>query len=181
VSFSRVAAAALCCALTAAAPPEPDDYRTNAYNAATPATLRGAKVLTIDQARALWERHDAVFVDVLPQAPRPAGLPPGTIWRQPRHTDIPGSFWLPDTGYGELAAVTEQYFDRGLTKATAGDHARTLVFYCRPACWMSWNAAKRAIALGYTNVDWFPGGDAAWQSTGLKLEPRDPEPRPEPP
>ncbi len=179
MTLRRLAGALLCLTLAAAAPPEPDGYRTEAYNAPTPETLRGATVLSTEQARALWERHDAAFVDVLPQAPRPAGLPAGTIWRQPPHPDIPGSIWLPDTGYGELAPVTEQYFEHGLEKASSGDRSRTLVFYCKPDCWMSWNAAKRAIALGYTNTAWFPAGTAGWQSAGLKLEIAVPEPRAE--
>ena len=32
----------------------------------------------------------AIFVDVLPHAPRPANLPPGTIWREKTHMNIPG-------------------------------------------------------------------------------------------
>ena len=46
-------------------PPEPDDYRMDDYRAPTPDTLRGATVLTTEQARAIWQRHDAVFIDVL--------------------------------------------------------------------------------------------------------------------
>jgi len=29
------------------------------------------------------------------------------IWREKTRRDIPGSIWLPDTGYGELAGETE--------------------------------------------------------------------------
>ena len=34
---------------------------------------------------------------------------------------------------------------------------------------MSWNAAKRALALGYGNVAWFPDGTDAWEALGLPL------------
>src|SRR5215471_15708842 len=84
----------------AAAPPEPDGYRMDDYRSPTPATLQGALVLTTDEARTHWERHDAAFIDVLPQVPRPAGLPASTIWRDKPRGDVPGSIWLPDTGYG---------------------------------------------------------------------------------
>ena len=97
-----------------------------------------------------------MFVDVLPQPPRPAGLPAGTIWQPKPRQDIPGSVWLPDTGYGELAPVMEDYFAADLPQATGGDQRDRLVFYCLAKCWMSWNAAKRALALGYTRVDWYP-------------------------
>ena len=149
-------------------PPEPDTYRTEEYRAPTPATLRGARVATTTAAETLW-RQGAVFVDVLPHAPRPANLPAGTLWRERPHRNIPGSIWLPDTGYGVLASVTERYFAGGLLQATGGDHARPVVIYCQRDCWMSWNAARRAIAMGYTDVVWFPDGIEGWEEAGLPL------------
>jgi PQQ-dependent catabolism-associated CXXCW motif protein len=150
-----------------AAVPEPDSYRTQDYRTPTPATLKGARVVTSSEAAAIWRDGSAVFIDVLPQAPRPAGLPPGTIWRDKPRLDIPGSIWLPDTGYGEIADVTEAYLRRGLDQASGGDRTRMLVFYCLKDCWMSWNAAKRALAMGYANVAWFPDGSDGWQEAGL--------------
>lgn len=52
----------------------------------------------------------------------------------------------------ELAMETENYFRLGLEPVTQSDGAKLLVFYCLRDCWMSWNAAKRALALGYKNV-----------------------------
>ena len=102
------------------APPEPNTYRLENYRAPTPKTLTGARVLTTDEAEALWKAGAAVFVDVLPHAPRPANLPPGTIWREKTHMNIPGSYWLPDTGYGELAPSMEAYSRAyGLTYASS--------------------------------------------------------------
>ena len=34
---------------------------------------------------------------------------------------------------------------------------------------MSWNAAKRALTYGYTNVSWFPDGTDGWQEIGLPV------------
>lgn len=160
-------------------PPEPSDYRIDDYRAPVPATLRDAVVLTTVEARAHWEKRDAVFIDVLPQPPRPVGLPASTIWRPKPRDDIPGSRWLPDTGYGALADITQQYFEDGLRQATGGEPNRLIVFYCLANCWMSWNAAKRAVALGYTHVAWYPDGTDGWAAQDLPLEPRTPEPRPE--
>ena len=89
--------------------PEPEGYRGENYRSPTPATLRGARVLSTEDAEAIWKSRNAIFVDVLPHAPRPANLPPGTIWREKPRRNIPGSVWLPDTGYGALAAETENY------------------------------------------------------------------------
>jgi PQQ-dependent catabolism-associated CXXCW motif protein len=150
--------------------PEPEGYRTGEYRAPTPATLQGARVLTTADAKQLWESREALFVDVMPHAPRPANLPAGTIWRDRPRSDIPGSVWLPDTGYGELAAVTEKYLRDNLARATAGNRAKLLVFYCLKDCWMSWNAAKRALAMGYTSVAWYPAGTDGWADADLPLQ-----------
>jgi PQQ-dependent catabolism-associated CXXCW motif protein len=160
-------------------PPEPGAYRRDDYRAPTPETLHGARVVTTPEAAAIWRRGDAAFVDVLPRPPKPANLPPGTIWRDKPRLDIPRSLWLPDTGYGALAPAMETYLRRGLAEATGGDRAKALVIYCLRSCWMSWNAARRAIAIGYTNVIWYPDGTDGWASAGLPLAPATPEPRPD--
>ena len=163
---------------TAAAPPEPAGFRTSDYRAAVPATVNGHPALATAEAAALWRGHGAVFIATLPQPPRPAGLPAGTIWHPKPRYDIPGSIWLPDTGYGELPAIMEDYFEHGLQQATQGDRGRHLVFYCLANCWMSWNAARHAEALGYSKVDWYADGTDGWAAQDLPLEQRDPVPRP---
>jgi len=174
----RAGIVALGLALAGAAPPEPQGYRDEAYRAPTPATLQGATVLSSAEAEALWRDKRAAFVDVLPQAPRPKNLPQDVVWRDKPREDIPGSVWLPDTGYGELSDAMQDYLVAGLRKAQGGDPGRALVFYCQRGCWMSWNAAKRALALGFKPVDWYPDGVDGWREAGLPLEPRQPEPRP---
>ena len=158
--------------------PEPDGYRTENYRAPTPATLKGATVLSSAEAHALWSAKTAVFVDVLPQAPRPKNLPKDVVWRDKPRYDIPGSVWLPDTGYGELNASMLDYFESGIRKAKGDDSSRPLVFYCQRNCWMSWNAARRALALSLGKVDWYPDGADGWADAGFPLEERAPEPRP---
>jgi len=150
-------------------PPEPDGYRMEDYRAPVPATLAGARVVTTDEAAELW-KEGVAFVDVLPHVARPANLPPGTIWREKIRMNIPGSIWLPDTGYGALAATTERYLRSGLERITGGDPAKWLVIYCQRQCWMSWNAAKRALAMGYHNVAWYPDGTEGWEAAGLPLQ-----------
>jgi PQQ-dependent catabolism-associated CXXCW motif protein len=159
--------------------PEPEGYRLENYRAPVPATLRGAKVIGTDEAEAIWRSHVASFVDVLPRPPRPRDLPAGTLWRDRPRANIPGSIWLPDTGYGELASSMAGYFANGLDKASHGDRSRMLVLYCLADCWMSWNAAKRALALGYSNIAWYPEGTDGWQAALLPLQDATPEPRPD--
>ena len=157
---------------------EPEGYRLEDYRAPTPATLHGARVIGTDEAERIWRGRLASFVDVLPRPPRPRNLPEGTLWRDKPRPNIPGSIWLPDTGYGELAPGMADYFARGLAKATHGDRARQVVVYCLTDCWMSWNAAKRALALGYSDVAWYPEGTDGWSAFGLPLDAATPEPRP---
>jgi PQQ-dependent catabolism-associated CXXCW motif protein len=154
--------------------PEPSTYRMEEYRAPVPATLTGARVLSTDEAETIWRAHGAVFIDVLPHAPKPPNLPAGTVWRERPRQNIPGSIWLPDTGYGALAASTEDYLRRGLERASGGDMEKLLVVYCQADCWMSWNAAKRALSLGYRNVAWYPEGTDGWESALLPLEPSQP-------
>jgi PQQ-dependent catabolism-associated CXXCW motif protein len=158
--------------------PEPSGYRMSDYRTPVPATLNGKPALSVAETHEIWVKKTAAFVDVLPQPPKPAGLAPGTLWLDKPRFDIPGSIWLPDTGYGALAAVTLDYFKRGLKQASGGDLNRPLVFYCSHHCWMSWNAAKRAQTLGYTHVLWYPDGTQGWQGAGYPLAQQAPFPRP---
>jgi PQQ-dependent catabolism-associated CXXCW motif protein len=148
---------------------EPSGYRMDEYRAPMPDTLSGATVLTTKQAEALWREKKAVFFDVMPYTPKPANLPAGTIWRDKVRDDIPGSIWLANVGYGALSEETAAYFRRGLEANTGADKARPIVFYCMTNCWMSWNAAKRAIEWGYRSVNWYPLGADGWESSGLPL------------
>lgn len=169
------------CAFAQDNPPEPEGYRTDNYRSRVPATLAGARVLTTRQAEDIWRAKTGTFVDVLPHAPKPRNLPADTLWRDTPHFDIPGSMWLPDTGYGRLAPATDDYLRRGLVRASAGNKAALLVIYCQKDCWMSWNAAKRAVSLGYRNVAWYPDGTEGWKAADLPLAEAHPEPRPEEP
>ena len=153
---------------------EPRDYRMADFRAPVPTTLAGARVVDTPAAADLW-RGGARFIDVLPRPPRPV-LPAGTLWRPPQRDNIPGSIWLVNTGFGALSPEAEAYFRAGIAKASAGDRAAPLVFYCLTDCWMSWNAAKRAVAAGYTAVHWYPYGSDGWAAAGLPLARAEPEP-----
>lgn len=146
--------------------PEPDGYRMDEYRKPVPATLKGATVLTPDQANEMWSNKAAIFIDVYPRAPKPPNLPKRTYWREPVHYTIEDATWLPNVGYGVLSPATEDYFKSNLEKLTGGDKSKAIVLYCLRDCWMSWNASKRALTYGYTNVNWFPDGTDAWQEMG---------------
>ncbi len=157
--------------------PEPEGYRMEEYRAPVPATLKGARVVPTEQAAELWRSGRALFVDVLPKPPKP-DLPEGTVWREPRRLDIPGSVWLPDVGFGTLSDEMETWFRTNLAELTGGDKTKPVVLYCKSDCWMSWNAGKRAIEWGYTGIMWYPEGTDGWEAAKLPLEERISVPRP---
>jgi PQQ-dependent catabolism-associated CXXCW motif protein len=156
---------------------EPDQYRIEDYRAPVPATLAGARVLTTAEAEVIWRDKTGAFIDVLPRPPKPPNLPAGTVWRDKPRFDITGSIWLSDTGYGKLATDTEAYLKAGLARASGGRFDALLVIYCEANCWMSWNAAKRAVSYGYSNIAWFPEGTDGWARANLPLVEAQPEPR----
>ncbi|WP_199902562.1 PQQ-dependent catabolism-associated CXXCW motif protein [Azospirillum sp. B4] len=153
--------------------PEPPGYRLDDYRAPVPATVAGGRVLTTAALQSLLARMGdrVVLVDVLPAPRRPAGSPPGSLWMPLPHADLPGSAWLPDVGRGALSPEMESWFQQQLATLSGGDKSRPLVFYCLPACWMSWNATKRAASYGYTNAAWYPDGVDGWRAAGLPLAP----------
>ncbi|WP_425101153.1 PQQ-dependent catabolism-associated CXXCW motif protein [Tropicibacter sp. S64] len=159
--------------------PETDGYRMDEYRSPVPDTLAGATVIGPEKAHEHWQAG-AAFIDVLPQAPKPANLPEATLWRDKPRLSIPGALWLPNVGYGAIAEPTAAYFRSGLDMVTHGDTARPLVFFCLEDCWMSWNAAKRAVEWGYTAVYWLPDGTDGWAFFDYPLEqikPLEPQPR----
>lgn len=156
-------------AADAAPVPELDGYRTDDYRSPVPQTLEGARVIDGEEAERVVKSGKAILIDVYPQAKKPPNLPAGTIWRDPTHSTIEGAHWLPNVGYGVLSDEFEDYFRTRLAALTNGDPARPIVFFCQRDCWMSWNAAKRALEWGYTDVIWFPDGTDAWQEQGHDL------------
>lgn len=131
-----------------------EGYRSNQYRSPTPSTLEGVQVLdTPALQKLLNERPDVQLIDVYRQ-----------LWRHDRfieeepHANIPGSLWLPNTGSGNLEALWLRYFTHYLSQASKGDLDKPFVFYCRPDCWPSWNAARRAHAMGYRQLYWYRDG-----------------------
>lgn len=149
---------------------EPEGYRTELYDDVVPDTLQGATRVSAVDVKRLMQESDALVVDVIPEHRRPDFLPEGQLWIPVPHKGLPGALWLPDVGFGVLSEVTEKYFTTHLQSATGGDLNHPVVFYCRQDCWMSWNAAKRALTYGYTQVYWFADGVDDWEFEDFEFE-----------
>jgi PQQ-dependent catabolism-associated CXXCW motif protein len=156
--------------------PEPSGFWTGPINSAVPATLAGGKVInSARQLQSLLTRPATVIVDVSNAPRRPDNLATGAPWLPLPHQGIPGSLWIPGAGLGEIPPAVDDFFRRQLAAATDNDATLQVIIYCHRTCWLSWNAAKRAVGYGYRNVYWFRDGIEAWKAAHLPttvIEPR---------
>lgn len=155
-------------------------YRTDRYRTPVDRPVEGGTRVLLAEVDRLVDEQRAALIDVMPAR---AGYDPETgRWRlvEPRR-NIPGSVWLPEVGRGALDPDLAGYFRFALAKLTEGRPDRPLVFYCMADCWMSWNAVKRAAALGYRNLHWFAEGSDGWRDADRPLVDGDPWPVVRPP
>ena len=128
-----------------------------AMHGPTPASIPGGQVITTQGLAALVQGRQAPFLifDVLGQAEMLPGALPAAGLAQP----------------GSFDDAVQQQASQWLAQQTQGRKDVALVFYCLSReCWMSYNAALRAIAAGYSNVLWYRGGIEAWKSAGLPTQ-----------
>ncbi len=186
-AFVAAAPAAAAAAAQASAAREPAGYWLGDADAPMPATLHGGRVIHAKQLAALLARGGVVVIDVSAAAPRPAGLAPGAPWLPLPHSAVPGALWLPGAGAGVLTPQQDEFFRGRLAQAAGNNTEVPMVLYCHHRCWLSWNAAKRAIGYGYRRVYWFPDGIEGWTAAGLPTvtaepqQPAAPEPERRPP
>jgi PQQ-dependent catabolism-associated CXXCW motif protein len=145
--------------------PEPQGYWLGADHGATPDRITGGTVIHTAALAALIKRQSVSIIDVSAMPRRPEGLSPNTPWMPLPHSVISGAVWLPDLGDSVLSPVRDSWLRDRLAALSGRD--RPLVLYCHPQCWRSWNAAKRAISFGHSQVYWYPDGIEGWQSAGL--------------
>jgi PQQ-dependent catabolism-associated CXXCW motif protein len=88
-------------------------------------------------------------------------------WRRPNwEEEIPGSIYIEYAGdYGMTFNDDRQKkLKDELAKLTNNNLNMPLVFFCVGVkCWESYNAALRAINLGYSKVYWYRGGVGSWR------------------
>jgi sulfur-oxidizing protein SoxY len=147
---------------------EPKDFWLGPVNAPVPGTLSGGTVIRAKDLAALLKQRRAVVVDVSGSQQRPEKLAPQAVWMPPPHPVIPGSLWIAGAGAGAIDANIEKLYQQRLAEATSHDLGHPVVVYCHERCWLSWNAAKRAIRYGYRNVYWFPDGIEGWRAAGFE-------------
>ena len=116
----------------------------------TPLTIPGGHVITTMEMRQA-AGSEILFIDV---------------WNTGAHPSLPGAILMPGAGNaGSFTDDTQQRLWTALSQLTNQQAQRPLVFFCTgPRCWESYNAALRAINMGFKTVLWYRGGLASWQA-----------------
>ena len=135
--------------------------RTVGYHGPTPLQIPGGRVVTTGELKALMDQEPRPYlIDVLG----------GGV-----HRTVAGAFWMLGSGAGDMSKDEEARFAKAIAAFAGGDKGRPMVFFCVDTeCWLSYNAALRAIALGYTNVMWYRGGIASWRAAEYPMAQSDP-------
>jgi PQQ-dependent catabolism-associated CXXCW motif protein len=129
--------------------------RLQPYHAPTPLSIPGAQVLRTRELQAMLAGASApILIDVLSEA---------------GHVTLAGAVWMSGAGRGtNFMDPVQSVLAQLLAKLSGGDKARAMVFVCANSqCWLSYNAALRAVAAGYEKVYWYRGGIEAWTAAGL--------------
>jgi len=132
-----------------------DRLRQQPYHGPTPLQIPGAQVVQTRQLQTLLAGPDRpILADVLSER---------------GHVTLAGAVWLSGAGRGtNFVDPVQLEFARLLGQLTGGDESRPLVFFCANSqCWLSYNAALRAVAAGYGRVYWYRGGVEAWMAAAL--------------
>ena len=121
----------------------------------TPTSIPGGQVITTQELAAMMGGPEQpVLVDVLGGGP---------------HATISGAIDEPSGGQGgSFNDANQSRLIAALRQATGGDTSKPVVFFCLGReCWLSYNAALRAMRAGYSRAMWYRGGLEAWQAAGL--------------
>lgn len=128
--------------------PAVDGPKTCQMDSPTPFAPPGLTVYDREAVKAALGH--ALVINALP-GPRPMHI-------------IAGSIWMSGAGAcgSKGDSVDTRLADR-LKTLTGGDRDKPIIFYCaHAACWWSYNAAERALGLGYRKVGWYRGGLVDW-------------------
>lgn len=138
--------------------PPQRELHGGAMHGPTPTEIPGGKLITTKGLVDLLQNQQQLRPVVFDVLGGPQTLPQA---RPAVPASQPGGFEDP----------VQREFGAYLQQATGGNRETPVVFYClNPQCWMSYNAALRAINLGYSNVLWYRGGIEAWQQAGLPVQ-----------
>jgi rhodanese-related sulfurtransferase len=123
----------------------------------TPTTLTGCKIISVDEAKKLFDEKSATFVDTR----NPLNYGKG---------HVPGANLIEYKGSSENKPEFDGSKDQfDLSKLP--DKRASIVFYGHGVTgWKAYKGAVHAIKAGYGNVMWFRGGMEEWEKKGHPKE-----------
>jgi len=125
------------------------------YHGPTPLQIPGAQLVNTRELQAMLAGPGSpILVDVLSGE---------------GHLTLAGAAWISGAGRGaNFLDPVQSMLAPLLAQLAGGDKTRAMVFFCASAqCWLSYNAALRAVVAGYSRVYWYRGGIDAWIAAGL--------------
>jgi PQQ-dependent catabolism-associated CXXCW motif protein len=139
----------------------PSQLHAGAMHGPTPTSLPGGRLVTTREIYELVRRTQGNR-DTAPRVFDVLGAP----------ERLPGALLaVPAAQPGTFDDATQREFGQFLQGVMQGRRDLPMIFYCASTqCWLSYNAALRAVRLGYTNVLWYRGGLDAWRHAKLPLE-----------
>lgn len=124
----------------------------------TPTSIKGARVVAVDEAKGLLDKKAAAFFDTRSALNYGKGhLPGASIVAYKEKSDFKPDF-----------DVTQDSFD--LTKLPADKNAKVVIYSDGPTGWKSYKASVLAVNAGYKNVLWMRDGFAVWTAKSLPVE-----------
>jgi len=123
-----------------------------AHEQAAPLRIEGGRVISVDEAKAIFDSGKALFIDVR----NPLNFGRG---------HIPSAIAMPFDGK-EAGQPEKSDFRKKLPVHKGA----SIVFYSHgPTGWKSYRAALEAIRAGYGNVMWMREGLEGWRSKGYPI------------
>jgi rhodanese-related sulfurtransferase len=151
--FTKSIASVAAVLALAIAPAMADEIRP-----ATPTSVKGARIVTVEEAKGLLDKKAASFFDTR----SPLNFGKG---------HLPGATLIAYKEKSQFAAdfdATQDSFD--LAKLPADKNATIVIHSDGPSGWKSYKATVFAVKAGYRNVLWMRDGYAGWTAKGLPVE-----------
>lgn len=125
---------------------------------ATPTSVKGARRVTVDEAKSLLDKKAASFFDT--RSPLNYGK-----------GHLPGATLIAYKEKSEYALDFDARLDSfDIARLPADKDAWIVIHSDGPSGWKSYKAAVLAAKVGYRNVLWMRDGYAGWTAKGLPVE-----------
>ena len=124
----------------------------------TPTSVKGARIITVDEAKGLLDKKAASFFDTRSPLNFGKGHVPGAILIA----------YKEKSEYVQDFDARQDSFD--IATLPADKNARIVIHSDGPSGWKSYKATVLAVKAGYRNVLWMRDGYAGWTAKGLPVE-----------